>query len=244
VHSTYSNMRAAHIIPIPRFAQYALRAAHPRRDNQPMNLGPNIRAMRKKKGWTILQLATEAGTDVGNISRLERGKQGVSAGLLDAIAGALGVSVADLYSAEPNVQALASRGRVPLVSWVAAGAFCGVHDPYAVGDAQEWMHCPVRHGPRTFALTVKGDSMFNPGAQPSFADGDIIFVDPDRTAGHRSLVVVRMEVDAEATFKRLLIDGQSRMLEALNPAWPQRIIPVATYATICGVVIAKMESFL
>ena len=209
-----------------------------------MSVGATIRKIRKAKGLTILELSTQVGSDVGNISRLERGVQGYSQDMLERIAGALGVVVADLFSTEENVEDLAMRGRVPLISWVAAGHWCNVNDPYAVGDAEDWLACPVKHGPKTYALRVKGDSMHNPGSRPSFEDGDIIVVDPDRDAAHRSLVVARLDDENQATFKRLLIDGDKKMLEALNPSWPNRIFQVNGNATICGVVIARMESFV
>ena len=142
-----------------------------------------------------------------------------------------------------NVSRVPSFTSVPLVSWVAAGDFCGVHDPFLPGDAEEWYPVPTKHGPRTFALRVRGPSMLNRGAEQSFKDGDIIFVDPDVQAKHRDLVVVRLDDHGEATFKRLLIDGDSRILEAINPDWPERYLRVNQNATICGVVIAKTEVF-
>ena len=86
--------------------------------------------------------------------------------------------------------------------------------------------------------------MSNPGGKPSFEEGDIIFVDPDREPAHRSLVIVRLDDQNEATFKRLIVDGDSKFLEALNPSWPDRIIKVNGNATFCGVVIARMESYI
>lgn len=191
-----------------------------------------------------MELATIIGSDVGNISRLERGEQGYSQAILEKIAGALEVRVADLFASEENVESLATRGAVPLISWIRAGQWADVADPYAVGDAEDWKSCPVRHGDRTFALKIKGFSMSNPGGKPSFEEGDIIFVDPDREPTHRSLVIVRLDDQNEATFKRLIIDGESKYLEALNPSWPDRIIKVNGNATYCGVVIARMESYI
>jgi SOS-response transcriptional repressor LexA len=101
-----------------------------------------------------------------------------------------------------------------------------------------------RHGPRTYALRVRGESMRNPGNKPSFEDGDIIFVDPDLEASHNSLVITKVDQSNEVTFKRLLIDGPSWYLEALNPSWPNRIISIETDAHVCGVVIARLESFI
>lgn len=143
-----------------------------------------------------------------------------------------------------NVEAAEPAGTVPLISWVQAGSWCEASDIYNVGDAEEWLSCPVRHGPRTYALRVRGESMRNPGSKPSFEDGDIIFVDPDLGATHKSLVITKLDQSNEVTFKRLLIDGANWYLEAINPAWPNRIIPVKTDAHVCGVVIARLESFI
>lgn len=145
-------------------------------------------------------------------------------------------------TAEYNVtQGPDIRGQVPLISWVQAGAWSEIVDVFAVGDAEEWMPCPVKHGDRTFVLSVRGPSMHNPHGKPSFQDGDLIFVDPDREAINGSLVVVRLDDSNEATFKQLVIDGDQRYLQALNPAWPQQIIQINGNATICGVVIFKGE---
>lgn len=86
--------------------------------------------------------------------------------------------------------------------------------------------------------------MHNPGGDLSFKDGDTIFVDPTREAVHRSLVIVRLDDDAEATFKQLMIEGGKKYLQALNPHWPVRIIEINGNATICGVVIGRVESFI
>lgn len=179
--------------------------------------------------------------------------RGISKRGLVQIQAELGISASWLehgqgprYVGDANVEAVAAdkQGRVPLLSFVQAGAWTDTLEPGAFADAQEWVTCPTRHGPRTFALRVRGDSMCNPSGWPSFADGEVIFVDPDREAQHHSLVVVRLDDEQQATFKRLLIDGPAWHLEALNPAWPQRIIRINGNASICGVVIAKVESFI
>lgn len=132
-------------------------------------------------------------------------------------------------------------GRVPLISWVQAGAWSEIIDNLSPGDAEEWLPCPVSHSPNTFVLRVRGESMFNPHGRPSFQDGDLIFVDPERPAEHGSLVVVRLDDAKEATFKKLVIEGEHRYLRALNPAWPEPMMQVNGNATICGVVIFKGE---
>lgn len=134
------------------------------------------------------------------------------------------------------------RGRVPLISWVQAGAWAEIIDNLAPGDAEEWLPCPVKHSERTFVLRVRGESMYNPHGRPSFQDGDLIFVDPDRQAEHGSLVVVRLDDAKEATFKKLVVEGDRKYLRALNPAWPEPMMQINGHATICGVVIFKGET--
>lgn len=143
-----------------------------------------------------------------------------------------------IYNVEPGPDI---RGKVPLISWVQAGHWTEVIDNFAPGDAEEWLPCPCSHSDQAFALRVRGESMYNPHSRPSFADGDLIYVDPQRAAQHRSLVVVRLEDRREATFKQLIIEGDKSYLKALNPAWPEPMIEINGTATICGVVIFKGE---
>jgi SOS-response transcriptional repressor LexA len=128
-------------------------------------------------------------------------------------------------------------GSVPLISWVQAGVWSETVDNFQPGDAEEWIPCPVKHSNKTFVLRVRGESMLNPYSRPSFHDGDLIFVDPDRRAENGSLVVVRLDNGKEAVFKKLVIEGEKQYLRALNPAWPEPVILIDENATLCGVVI-------
>ncbi|MCI2809358.1 LexA family protein [Eoetvoesiella caeni] len=124
---------------------------------------------------------------------------------------------------------------VPLISWVKAGDWCGVVDNFSPGDAEEWLPIPRAHGPNAYALRVRGVSM-----EPRYRDGSIIFVDPSKQADHGSNVVVRMDNEAEATFKQLVVEGDTKFLRALNPDWPgPKLIEINSSATICGVVIGQ-----
>lgn len=132
-----------------------------------------------------------------------------------------------------------TMGMVPLISWVAAGAWTEAVDPYTVGDAEKWMPCPAPHSEHTFALTVRGLSMYNPNGKKSYAPGDIIYVDPMVQPENGHMVVVRLDDENEATFKQLIIEGDRHYLAALNPSWPEQIIEINGHSTIAGVVIGK-----
>ena len=142
--------------------------------------------------------------------------------------------------ADANVSAAEIKGdKVPVISWVAAGNFCEISDPYPPGLAERWLPCPVPHSESTYALTVTGVSMYNPNGRPSFDDGDIIFVDPKVAPKNKSCVIVRLDDRQEATFKQIIIETWDKYLVPLNPNWPEQFIQVTENATICGVVIGK-----
>lgn len=158
----------------------------------------------------------------------------------------LGVSEPSAHYKVENATPLPSSNEAdlcPLISWVQAGAWNPAIDNFAPGDAEEWLPCPLRHGPQTYVLRIRGESMLNPSGQQSFKDGDLIFVDPSREAVHGSLVVVRLEDSADAVFKKLVIEGDQKYLRALNPAWPEPMMKINGNAALCGVVIGKLERF-
>ncbi|MEJ1463345.1 MAG: XRE family transcriptional regulator [Candidatus Sedimenticola sp. (ex Thyasira tokunagai)] len=147
----------------------------------------------------------------------------------DWLASGKGQMLSPAANTEPGPD---TKGMIPLISWVNAGDWASIEDPYEVGDAEKWMPCPVSHGHNTFALRVRGTSM-----EPEYRDGDIIYVDPAREPTNSSHVIVRLEDEQEVTFKRLVIEGSAQYLEALNPAWPDKVIRINDNANIVGVVI-------
>lgn len=226
-------------------------------------MGQRLKRLRTAKWWSQAKLARESGlSSQGAIGNIESDTRGYGESIVD-IAAALETTPDYLrlqsedaaplgsrvqasasilkVSGSPadRVEAMASMGAVPLISWVQAGCWSDVADPFQPGDADEWLPCPVAHGPRCYAVKVRGDSMNNPGGRPSYSDGDIIFVDPDKGANHGDRVIVRLDDHAEATFKQLLIEDGRKLLKALNPEWAPRYIPINGNATIVGVVIGK-----
>lgn len=85
-------------------------------------VGERIRAIRKARGFTLERLALAIDSDTGNLSRLERGKQGYSEELVRKIAKVLGVPVTDFFIEESNVEpATIGTRRVPISDYVQAG---------------------------------------------------------------------------------------------------------------------------
>jgi len=178
-----------------------------------------------------------------DVARRIEEKEGLSRGWLDSLQSIEGDSARQDRIASNVEQGPETRGMIPLISWVQAGAWSEVVDLYAVGDAEQWLPCPTNHGARCFALRVRGESMFDPHGRRSFREGDIVYVDPDRQFENGSLVIAKLTDSQEATFKQLVIEDGKRYLKALNPSWPERMMPINGNCIIVGVVFSKVEMF-
>jgi SOS-response transcriptional repressor LexA len=194
---------------------------------------------------TQAALARKAGVAQSTISRMMRGEVDSQSGNALRVFDALGIQP-PAYLRRPTQSAPASLAaaasaqtkdfrQVPLIDLVQAGGYGETVDPYQPGDGREWLVCPVRCGPRTFALKVDGHSM-----EPRYHDADIIFVDPDVPAAQGSDVVARLDSSNEATFKQLDIESRRRYLRPLNPQFSA--IEITEETRIVGAVIGATWS--
>lgn len=215
-----------------------------------MTMGQRIRQARLSHEPKITQqrLAKVAGVTRAAVSQWENGDtKSLEGGNLMRAAQFLGVrpnwlltgtgSMKPTSTDDSNVEPVEIR-RVPLISWVQAGNWSEVIGTTAPENAEDWQPCAEKCGPRTFALRVCGISM-----EPDFHEGDIIYVDPDQEAENKKLVIAYLEDEKETTFKQLIIEGNRRFLKALNPIWPDPMIPIGCTVRIVGKVIGRYGSF-
>src|SRR6185436_16633783 len=130
---------------------------------------------------------------------------------------------------------------VPLISWVQAGVWNNLVDTFQPGDAERWVATYAKVSKHAFALRVVGDSMTNPSGAPSFPEGTIVIVDPERAAQPGKFVVVRQNVDTECTFKQLVRDAGRYFLKPLNPRYP--LLEMLPDAVVCGVLVQAVMDF-
>lgn len=159
-----------------------------------MKIGERIRQIRSARKMTLQQLADTIDSDVGNLSRLERGRQGFSEAMLEKIASALSIPVADLFSDEGeddtvNKYSVNSLGnsrrdnvyRVDVLD-VSASAGMGSHTGDVVEVIRSIEYVPEyaktlfgnRPEGSVMLINVRGDSMTG-----TLEPGDLIFVDTD-----------------------------------------------------------------
>lgn len=137
---------------------------------------------------------------------------------------------------ESNVREITRRfGKVPLISWVQAGAWC--ESNFEQHDEESWLSCPVTISENGYALRVLGDSMTNPGPGRSYPTGCIIFVDPNAETKAGDRVIARVPRTNEATFKVLVEDAGRQFLKPINPQYP--IIDITEETHICGKVVGS-----
>jgi SOS-response transcriptional repressor LexA len=106
------------------------------------------------------------------------------------------------------------RGRVPLISWVKAGAASEAMDLHQPGVADEWVQTTVQVREHTYALRVEGESML-----PDFPPGTILVVEPGMDPEAGDFVIARTP-GGDATFKQLVRDGAEWYLKPLNERFP------------------------
>lgn len=157
-----------------------------------MKIGDKIRQIRKANKMTLNELALRVDSDVGNLSRLERGMQGYSDSLIHKIAEALAVPVSELFSSNEvndtvdsySVNSIIKKGRKDVyridVLNVSASAGDGSPSKDVVEVIRSIEYVPdqarVMFGNRPEStvklINVRGDSM-----EGTIEPGDLIFVD-------------------------------------------------------------------
>jgi transcriptional regulator with XRE-family HTH domain len=82
-------------------------------DNPDMDIGRAIYALRKEKGLKLEEVALDAGTDSGHLSRIETGSRKPSLAMLEKIATAMGVRISLIVTMAEGESMSNATGQVP-----------------------------------------------------------------------------------------------------------------------------------
>jgi SOS-response transcriptional repressor LexA len=223
-----------------------------------MTLGERIRSKRKAKRLTLQYIADVFGITRASVYEWEIGRTHPDQKKLVRLAETLDTSVEYLLedsdrkqvvitdSPQPDEHKVSDRnvtgtdqpaGKLPVISWAQAGQWGDSVNIENLRDSAEWVTSPY---PGEFVLRVVGESMYNPGGDVSFRDGDLISVSTSRQVEHRKLVIVQRRGDNVPTFKQYLIENDgSVLLHALNPSWPNKYLPFDSECQVIGVVTGQ-----
>lgn len=206
-------------------------------DTTTLDVGSAIRRIRKAKQLTLAQVAEHAGTDTGNLSRIENNKQGFSQQLIDGIARAMGVSALDIFKeADPDEPSISDTEAAPDMRPFKNVPVVGTVEGGPDGFLEEFGH-PAGHGDGTvmhpakgrhaYALRVRGESM-----HPRIRSGEFIVVEPDTgyTPGDDVVVICH---DGRKLVKQLLFvrDGEVT-LGSINNGFKPLTIPLTDIQAI------------
>jgi len=127
------------------------------------------------------------------------------------------------------------RPTVPLVGFAQAGAGGFFDDAgFPAGHGHDLVELPARAAETSYALKVQGDSML-----PLYRDGDVLIVEPGASLRKGDRVVVRTsggEVMAKVLERQT---PQAIALVSLNPAHPNRELPMAEVEWVARIVWAS-----
>jgi len=124
---------------------------------------------------------------------------------------------------------------IPVISWIQAGTWTTVDSVPEGTQFDEWLPPNPKCGKNGYGLKVVGESML-----PDFRPGDKIYVNPDFQPDELKtgdLVIMSCEGEAEATFKKLIVESGSMYLQPLNPDWPEKTMPLVDGCKLVGKVV-------
>lgn len=202
-------------------------------------IGQRIRALRRSKKLTQVQLAKIAGVSSPAVTEWEKDSYLPKAASIDAMAKGLGVSPEFILTGkntkgfDNNVVPVSAK-LIPVLSWVQAGRMTTV-ESIDHSEINEWLPpLSIDDPDECFYLRVVGISN-----SPTYLEGDYILVDPTICITKLisgDLIVVRH--DSDATFKKLVIESDNRKyLQAMNPNFQPNIIEFEEGAELVGLVI-------
>ena len=211
-----------------------------------MFLHERIQLKLEEKNLKQADIARATGKSTAAVTKWLRGENIPKADSLKHIARLLGVSDVWLLTGKDvaprldnNVdlsQKIALEGRpIPVISWVQAGSWTGVESVPRDTEFSEWLPPNADCGKNGYALVVKGLSM-----SPKFEPEDRIYVNPDiQTFDLKTndLVIVSCTGDNETTFKKLIIEGDEKYLQPLNPLWQEKIMQLTEDCRLVGKVV-------
>lgn len=195
----------------------------------------NLKYLRNKFNLEQQELAEELGRKSGStVSDWERGKFIPRIGTLNQLAERFNISVNDLMKTDltkhtpiaPNMIEVKEMVKIPVIGTIACG------DPIdAIENISEYRTVPkdnIPHG-ELFFLETSGDSM-----EPKIPDGSYVLCRKQEDVENGEIAAVLVNGDEETTLKKVIKQGETILLQALNEKYAPYIITKDNPARIVG----------
>ena len=202
----------------------------------------NLLDEHKEKGMTKASFADLCGISPAMLSQMIGANPNRNVGdkMARKIESALGLKIGWLDAIQQKMKpdnfryagAYTPGSKYPVLSKVQAGAWAEAVEAYTLKDIDLWLESNAHIQGDAFWLLVEGDSMTSPTGL-SIPEGTYVLFDTGREPKNGSLVIAKLVDDNEATFKKLIMDGNTKYLKGLNPIWP--LIPINGNCKIIGV---------
>lgn len=195
-----------------------------------MSTGANIKRLREQHGLTQEQLGKMVDVSRSTITQWERGWTTPRMGNVQLLAGALGVSTADIIADElpPSnaiKPAMAKPAYAPLLGRVHAGK---AQEPDVLQDAVPVPYEIIKRHPQGYFLQVEGDCMDN-----VYPEGCYILIDPEQCPSNGSIAVVSID-GADYVMRRLYRGANTLILspDSHNAEYVDMVFAAATEHTV------------
>ncbi len=201
-----------------------------------MNIGRNIKRIRKSQNLTLEQVAKAIGTTRQTVSRYENNNiSNIPMNKIKKLAAALNTTQMEILGIQDSTDYQPNK-YIPVLGRISAGL-----PMYAEENIEEYISTNVKDDGEYFALRVKGDSM---NAAHIF-EGNLLIVRHQDMVENGEIAIVMIN-NEDATVKRFYCDGKTVTLmpQSTNPKHKPQIYDTnKTIVRIIGKVVKNEITF-
>lgn len=125
---------------------------------------------------------------------------------------------------------------IPIMPWDVATLLKIEKNDFENSDFLVFQAAATENGNHYMALQTVSDAM-----SPHFPPGTTIIVDTKRTPKNQDYVLAAIDNNREAVLRRLLLEGETKLLQATHSAFPT--ISLSSERNILGVVVQARHNF-
>lgn len=187
-------------------------------------IADKIKKAIEKQGINQQILSKRSGVSASAISKILRLEtRAVQTDTLAAIASGLGITRDDLLGSDDDKEAKrlpAPKFWYPRITW--EQALIWNDGKVELDKDTEYFPLYFQPGPKTFVLTMKGESMV-----PKFMPGYILFIDPDAPYTPDSYVLVKTKDYPLPVLRHLIFESGKRYLRIINTSFGKEFTEVS-----------------